>query len=136
MPDDEDFVLNDPEHIGTGDEVPPGDSGVLAAGAALPNALDISRDGDCTVIRFNGNTVPDELCIAAYREQIFKQLDVPGCKLLRFDLTGVKILPSGMLGVLSSVKTRGFDVEVTNASQYIRDTLRMTRLDTLIQVCK
>jgi len=95
----------------------------------------IVKNGCCTIIKFSNIEVPDEVCIAMYRDQIYELLKDPTCEMLRFDLTGVHFLPSGMLGLLTSVKKRGINVEVTNACQSIRDSLGVTRLDTLITVC-
>jgi len=106
MPDDEDdFTIHDPQHVLEGpptpgeNPVPEGDSGILAAKPADPNLLSITRQGNSIVIGFNGVDVPDEVCIAGYRTQVAELLDNhPDCKVLTFDVTGVKLLPSGMLG--------------------------------------
>ncbi len=83
---------------------PEGDSGHSdSLPAADPNLLKITRTGDAIVIGFNRQDVPDEVCIASYREQLLQLLAAhPDCQVLTFDLTGVKLLPSGMLGLLAS----------------------------------
>lgn len=140
MPDEDDFTMNDPEHVidelpVEGAEVPEGDSGVLATQPADPNLLRITRDGPSLIIGFNQIDVPDEIYIAGYRQQVFRLLDeYPDCKLLTFDVTGIKLLPSGMLGLLASVKQRGRDVEILNPSPDVRAALRVTKLDTLLKL--
>jgi anti-sigma B factor antagonist len=140
MPDEDDFTVSDPEHVlddvhAAGAGVPEGDSGVLATQPADPNLLRITRDGPSLIIGFNHVDVPDEIYIAGYRQQVLRLLDeYPDCKLLTFDVTGIKLLPSGMLGLLASVKQRGRDVEVLNPSPDVRAALRVTKLDTLLTI--
>jgi anti-anti-sigma factor len=140
-PEDDDFTINDPDHV-LGDvpeiegvEVPEGDSGVLVAQPADPHLLRISRDGPCLVIGFNQIDIPDEVCIAGYREQVFRSLDEhQDCAKVIFDVSNVKLLPSGMLGLLATVKKRGREVEIVNPSPEVRIALRSTRLDTLMTI--
>jgi anti-sigma B factor antagonist len=141
MPDDEDFTINDPQHVLDGtnaagvDDVPDGDSGVLQTQPADPNLLRITRDGASITIGFNRLDVPDEVCIAGYRQQVFDLLDQnPDCKLLTFDVTGIHLLPSGMLGLLASLKKRVPNIEVLNPARDVREALRVTRLNTLFKI--
>ncbi len=139
--DDEDFTIHDPQHVleGTplpgGDGVPEGDSDILTVAPGDPNLLKMAREGAALVIGFNRKEVPDEVCIAGYREQLLQLLAAhPDCKVLTFDLTGVKLLPSGMLGLLASLKKRVGDVEVLNPSKDVTDALRVTKLNTLLTI--
>jgi len=141
MPDDEDFTINDPQHVldgspATGDTaVPDGDSGVLVTQPADPNLLKITTHGTAITIGFNRVDIPDEVCIAGYRDQVFQLLDKhPDCKTLTFDVTGIKLMPSGMLGLLASLKKRVSDIEVLNPSRDVREALRVTRLNTLFKI--
>jgi hypothetical protein len=138
MPDD-DFVINDPEDMPGGvhgeAEIPSGDSGVLVKEPADPNLLRISHHGDSIIVGFNRVDVPDEVCIAGYREQLSQLLDqYPDCKSLTFDVTGIKLLPSGMLGVLASLKKRVASVEVLNPARDVLEALRATRLTSLLKI--
>ena len=140
MPDDdEDFTINDPQHVleeAPGETaIPSGDSGVLVTQPADPNLLRIDRHGDAIVIGFNRVDIPDEVCIAGYRDQLFEVLDRnPDCKALTFDVTGIKLLPSGMLGLLASLKKRVGDIEILNPSRDVHEVLRVTRLTTLFKI--
>ncbi|HEY3966408.1 MAG TPA: anti-sigma factor antagonist [Planctomycetaceae bacterium] len=126
MPDDDDFVLGGPEPAeGTSSD---DDSGVLTVSDADPNLLTFARDGDRAIVGFNSKSVPDELCVAAYRNQLFKYVQDFNCKILAFELSGIKILPSGMLGLLVTLKKRGVAVELLNPVADIVDVLRITRL--------
>jgi anti-sigma B factor antagonist len=141
MPDEDDFSINDPQHVLDGtnaageDEIPTGDSGVLVVQPTDPNLLKITRDGSSITIGFNRIDVPDEVCIAGYRQQIFDLLERnPECKLLTFDVTGIHLLPSGMLGLLASLKKRVSHIEVLNPARDVREALRVTRLNTLFTI--
>jgi anti-sigma B factor antagonist len=141
MPDEDDFSINDPQHVLDGtnaageDEVPTGDSGVLVVQPTDPSLLKITRDGSSITIGFNRLDVPDEVCIAGYRQQVFDVLERnPDCKLLTFDVTGIHLLPSGMLGLLASLKKRVGKVEILNPARDVREALRVTRLNTLFTI--
>ena len=101
---------------------------------ADPNVLKIYQTGELTVVGFGGRDVPDEVCIAAYRQQLFDLIAQHGTKVLAFDLSGVVLVPSGMLGVLSSLRQRVERLEIYNPSPDVREVLRMTRLERLFDV--
>jgi anti-anti-sigma regulatory factor len=56
------------------------------------------------------------------------------CKVLAFDLTGVQLIPSGMLGVLSSLRQRVERIELYNPSADVLDVLRITKFDQLFAI--
>jgi hypothetical protein len=133
MPDDDDdFVLGEPVPLTEG--ALEDDSGVLVAGSVDPNLLTFVRDGSRVIVGFNSTDVPDEVCVAGYREQLLKIVQESGCKVLTFDLTGIRILPSGMLGLLVTLKNRGQAIELLNPSVDIQEVLRVTRLLTLFSI--
>ena len=106
----------------------------LGGGAADPRILKIYQTGELTVVGFGGQDVPDEVCIAIYRDQLFKLIDQHKCKVLAFDLSGVTLIPSGMLGVLTSLRAKVERIELYNPSEDVRDVLRMTRLEQLFDI--
>jgi hypothetical protein len=57
-----------------------------------------------------------------------------GCDVLTFDLTGIKVLPSGMLGLLVTLKKRGQQIELLNPSADIQEVLRVTRLLSMFSI--
>ena len=99
-----------------------------------PNVLKIYQTGELTVVGFGGQDVPDEVCIAAYREQLFQLIKDHNCKVLAFDLTGVTLIPSGMLGVLTSLRSKVQRLELYNPSEDVREFLHMTRLGNLFDI--
>lgn len=117
------------------DESPSPDSSYkLGALPNDPSVLKVYQTGELTVVGFGGQDVPDEVCIAAYRTQLFDLIAQYNCKVLAFDLTGVQLIPSGMLGVLSSIRQRVDRVELYNPSPDVRDVLRITKLDQLFDI--
>jgi hypothetical protein len=111
------------------DDGPPGASdSSVSLGGADPSVLKIYQTGELTVVGFGGQDVPDEVCIAGYRDQLNKLLDDNNCKVLAFDLSGVRLVPSGMLGVLTTLRKRVERLEIYNASDNIQEVLRLTNL--------
>ena len=98
------------------------------------DVLVVYEAGELTVVGFDGRDVPSDACLAEYREQITELIRQHGCKTLAFDLTGVKLVPSGLLGLIASVRKLGVEVEVFNPSDDVRDVFRTTRLDQLVSI--
>ena len=98
------------------------------------NVLKVYQTGELTVVGFGGQDVPDEVCIAVYREQLLQLIKEHHCKVLAFDLTGVKLIPSGMLGVLTSLRSQVKRLELYNPSVDVREVLHMTRLEQLFEI--
>lgn len=93
--------------------------------------------GPTTVLGFAGQDVPSEFNAAHYRAAISDLLIANNCKTVAFDLTGVLMLPSGMLGLLVSLKKlEGVEptVQVFNAGPDVREVLQITKLNTMIEV--
>lgn len=117
------------------DEPPdPGSSFKLGDLPDDPAVLKVYQTGELTVVGFGGRNVPNEVCIAAYRTQLFDLIAKHNCKVLAFDLTGVQLVPSGMLGVLSSIRQRVERVELYNPSPDVMEVLRITKLDRLFDI--
>ena len=98
------------------------------------NALQVYQTGPTTVIGFGGSDVLDDVNIAAFRDQIVGLLEKSGCKVLGVDLTGVRLVPSGLLGMLTSIRRRKVEVHIYNPSPDVREVLRVTNLDRLMPV--
>ena len=132
MPDDDDFsVFGETE---PGDGISSADSDILLDSSADPNLLTFVREGQRAVVSFNSKSLLDEVCIAAYLDQLLKFIKSFDCQVLAFDLTGIKILPSGMLGVLVTLNQRGVKVELLNPIPDIVDVLRITHLAPMFSI--
>ncbi|HID22754.1 MAG TPA: anti-sigma factor antagonist [Planctomycetaceae bacterium] len=97
-------------------------------------ALQVYQTGEVTVLGFGGQEILEQVNIADCREQITELVRQTGCKTLAFDLTGVKLIPSGMLGLLASLRDLGVDVQIFNPSDDVREVLEITKLDEVITV--
>ena len=111
-----------------------GDSALKIGNLKDPQVLKVYQTGELTVVGFGGRDVPDEVCISSYREQLFRMVEEYKCKVLAFDLTGVTLIPSGMLGVLTSLRKQVDRIELYNPSADVREVLQMTRLEQLFDI--
>jgi anti-anti-sigma regulatory factor len=53
---------------------------------------------------------------------------------MAFDLTRVRLVPSGLLGLLASIRKQGVEVHLYNPSDDIREVLEITKLDEVLQM--
>ena len=72
----------------------------------LANQLEVYDVGELTVVGFGGREV----------------------------LTGVRLIPSGMLGMLCAIRNEGVEVHLYNPSQDVREVLEITKLDSLLEM--
>ena len=99
-----------------------------------PGVLQVYQVGELTVVGFAGKDVPDEVCIAGYRDQMNQLIADHNVKVMAVDLSGVKLVPSGMLGLLTSIRKKVGKVELYNPSEDVREVLRLTKLETLFDI--
>ena len=75
--------------------------GAGAAGSGSAKTfLDLSEQGNVTVVRLGVHRILDELTIKKFGDELFHVTDRPTCRNLLLDFTGVAGLSSAMLGVL------------------------------------
>lgn len=99
--------------------------------------LKVYSAGETTVLGFAGQDVPPEFNAAHYRAAISELLTTHNSKVVAFDLTGVRLVPSGMLGLIVSLRNlKGVEprVQIFNPSKDVREVLSISRLDTMIEV--
>jgi anti-sigma B factor antagonist len=101
---------------------------------ATQSVLRVYEAGKLTVLGFGGKAILTEINIAGVRDEIVEVLDQYECEVLAFDLTGVKFLPSGLLGLLASLNRKGMQVHLYNPSQDVREALAVTKLATILEV--
>jgi anti-sigma B factor antagonist len=65
--------------------------------------LKVYSAGEVTVLGFGGSDVPSEFNAAHYRAAISDLVKAHQSTIVAFDLTGVRLVPSGMLGLLVSL---------------------------------
>ena len=98
------------------------------------SALEVYQAGELTVIGFGGREILDDLNVAECRDELVDLIRQNQCKVLAFDLTRVRLVPSGLLGLLASIRKQGVEVHLYNPSSDIRDVLEITKLDQVLQL--
>jgi len=96
--------------------------------------LDVYEAGPTTVVGFGSRQVLDDINLSICREQLVQLLQSAKAKVLGFDLTGVRLIPSGFLGLMASVRGLGVDVHLYNPSPDVREVLATTNLDRLMPI--
>ncbi len=110
-------------------------------GAQLPltedGLLKVYSVGPVTVLGFGGQDLPSEFSVAHYRLAISELLKANNSSIVAFDVTGVRLVPSGMLGLLVSltrIPDRPLTVQVFNPSDDLREVLAITKLNKFIEI--
>jgi anti-anti-sigma factor len=96
--------------------------------------LEIYSVGPLTVLGFYGREVLEGFTALECRDLIKQIVAEHQCHTIAFDLTNVKLIPSGMLGLFASMKKSGIDVMLFNPSPSIREILEIMRLDTILYI--
>uniref|UniRef100_A0A7C4QPC2 Anti-sigma factor antagonist n=1 Tax=Schlesneria paludicola TaxID=360056 RepID=A0A7C4QPC2_9PLAN len=96
--------------------------------------LEIYEAGELTVVGFGGREVLDHINLAECRDELLALIREHQTQTLAIDLTGVKLLPSGLLGLLASVHRLGVEVQLYNACKDIREVLEITKLDQVMHL--
>ncbi len=99
--------------------------------------LKVYSVGPVTVLGFSGKDVPSEFNVAHYRAAISDLLKINNSSVVAFDLTGVRLVPSGMLGLLVSltrIPSHPLTVQIFNPSADIREVLAITKLNRMIEI--
>lgn len=96
------------------------------------SALEIYQAGELTVIGFGGREVLDDMNVADCRDELVDLIRENNCQVLAFDLTRVRLIPSGLLGLLASIRKQGVEVHLYNPSEDIREVLEITKLDQVL----
>ena len=127
----DDTILSDDEfyeHINTSD------SAVIKSSNLGPKRLQVYESGKLTVVGFGGQDVPEDYNVAEYREEIVELIRQHECTEFAFDLTGVRIISSGILGLIASVQNEGVKVAVINPSKDVREVFEVTQLDRFVEL--
>jgi len=96
--------------------------------------LEIYKSADVTLDDVGGREVFDQTNIGACREQISALVKQDNIRTLAFELTGVQLIPSGMLGLMASLRDLGVTVQIFNPSADVREVLEITKLNQLFEI--
>ena len=121
------------------DDEPPdpssGDSSVV--GGDPPSAarlLKVYEAGKVTVVGFGGREIPEDHNLAHYRSEIIDLIREHSCEEFAFDLSGIRFVPSGILGLIASVRNEGVRVSVYNPSPDVREAFQVTQLERVVDL--
>ena len=96
--------------------------------------LEVSQNGDVTIITFGDREVLDQINLSACRDQITEIVKRNQTKTLAFEMSGVRLIPSGMLGLLASLLDIVAKIQILNPSADVREVLEITKLNQIFDV--
>ena len=96
--------------------------------------LEVSLKGDVTIVAFGDREILDQINLAACREQITEIVKRNQTKTLAFEMSGVRLIPSGMLGLLASLRDIVPKIQILNPSEDVREVLEITKLNQIFDV--
>uniref|UniRef100_A0A7C2PHC8 Anti-sigma factor antagonist n=1 Tax=Schlesneria paludicola TaxID=360056 RepID=A0A7C2PHC8_9PLAN len=96
--------------------------------------LEVYETGELTVVGFGGREILDFISVAECRDELQELIREQQCRTLAIDLTGVKIVPSGLLGLMASVHHSGVEVHLYNACDAVREVIEITNLDRVLHL--
>lgn len=119
--------------MSTDDPIVTGDSAIFETGLVQPKILEVLQTGELVVVGFGNQSVPDDICLAAYRDQIRELIAEHDCTEFAFDLAPFKIIASGTLGLIVSVLKEGVKVYVFNVHPSVWDVFQLTKIDRFVE---
>lgn len=90
--------------------------------------LHVYEAGTLTVAGFGGHDVLEQVNVAEVRGELLELIEEHSCETLAIDFTGVRLIPSGLLGLLASLRQHGVEVHLYNPSHDIREVMEITNL--------
>ena len=96
--------------------------------------FEVYQTGELTVVGFGAREILDQLDLTVCRAEIIALVEKHHAKTLAFDLSGVKLIPSGMLGLLASLRRMNIEVHIYNPSQDVAEVLQITRLSDVLPI--
>jgi anti-anti-sigma factor len=100
----------------------------------ISDVFEVRETGRLTLVRVNPEGVTDFERFEQCRDELISILQNAKCVVVRFDVEGIPFLASGVLGLLVSMRKAGVDIQFENASEHVRDVMKVTRLDQLVEV--
>lgn len=96
--------------------------------------LEVYEAGELTVVGFGNYEGIERVNLAEWRDELLKLIRDHRCTTLALDLTQVRLIPSGLLGVLCSIKRLGVDVLLYNPSVDVREAVEISNLTSLLEM--
>ena len=96
--------------------------------------LQVLAAGPTTIVAFRPTDVLEDINVAECRDEVIQLVQDHGTEIICFELSRVRLIPSGMLGLLASLRQMDLEVRVLNPSPDVRDVLSITNFDKLIAI--
>ncbi len=98
------------------------------------STLEVSHHAGITTIGFGNEEILDQINVAAVREQIADIVKQNQTETLAIEMNGVRLIPSGLLGLLISLKNSVTKIQILNPSVDVREVLEVTKLNRIFEV--
>lgn len=96
--------------------------------------LQVYATGPTTIVGFYARDLLEDINVAECRDEIIALVEKHGTQVICFELSRVRLIPSGMLGLLASLRQMDLEVRVLNPSPDVREVLSITNFDRLIAI--
>ncbi|MAG94738.1 MAG: hypothetical protein CMJ48_13490 [Planctomycetaceae bacterium] len=97
-------------------------------------SLEVYESGRLTVLGFGGREILDHVSVSECRDTISGLIEKSDCEILAIDLSGVRLIPSGLLGLLTTLRQRGIEVHLYDPSADVIEVLDITKLNQVMTV--
>ena len=97
-------------------------------------SLEVVRNGERTIVSFGGRELLDQVNLLACRDQITELIQRNQTKTLAIDLSGVRLIPSGVLGLLASLRDTVERIQILNPRDNVREALEIMKLNRIFEV--
>ena len=94
----------------------------------------VYKTGTLTVVGLHGQHLLEPRTVDECRDELLALIGSDDCQVLVVDLVDVGILSSWVLGILASVHLQGIEVHIYHPASDMRDVLKTTHLDELLNV--
>lgn len=113
----------------------------VAVSVLTPGETTLSSDilhvfaaGPTTIVGFHAQDVLEDINVAECRDEIIALVEEHSTQVICFELSRVRLIPSGMLGLLASLRQMDLEVRILNPSPDVREVLSITNFDKLIAI--
>lgn len=96
--------------------------------------LQVLATGPTTIVSFGTADILEDINVVECRDEIINLIEESGTEVICFELSRVRLIPSGMLGLLASLRQMDLEVRILNPSPDVREVLAITNFDKLIEV--
>jgi anti-anti-sigma factor len=96
--------------------------------------LQVLAAGPTTIVAFQATDILEDINVAECRDEVIRLVEDNATEVICFELSRVRLIPSGMLGLLASLRQMDLEVRVLNPSPDVREVLSITNFDKLITI--